>query len=344
MTAAKVVLVANLLVVLAAVLAVLLLLIPAVAVGAYAGLAVTGDGRMVILLVLLLAASLLFGAAVIWLTVQCLRAFDARLAVAIAVLSMPVYVAATSRLWATSTERALARRFVNRDAEASADARAKLEATGRRTNHDAVPVLLEHLRTARDPGRIRATIELLGTIALYDKSVVAALAPLARRPDAPGADTSLRATAFAALRNVNLYVVDVAGVRYEGLTDDGLATFHLPKPNPLYGESVSVAVDGLVLPRPGSSDPCEIAMAQKARNLMADSLARGGRVYLRDVRIGDDGEYIAAVSRDSENPHDQYLHNLLMKDFPGIELQSGATHTAAETIDWCMWTATPTAR
>ena len=343
MTARKVLLVANLVLVLAQ----LLLWIAAFAFAGLLGTLFTRDFFSWWLLVI--PASGLLGAAIILLTVWCLRAFDPRLAVAIAVLSVPVYVALVLGSESLSPERRLATTFVNGDAASSADARAKLEAKGHHTNNPAVPVLLEGLRTAKDPARLRATIELLGAVTYEPRSdspTIAALAPYARRPDGPGPDTALRATALAAMNKVSPAAANVISVRYEGLTDDGLATFHLPKPHPVFGESVSVVVDGLVLPRPGSSNPCEIAAAQRAGKLIADALPpraagqkRGGHTDLREVRIRDDGEFIASVSHDGLP-----LSLTLMKDLPWFSQESAATHPTPATIDWCKWTATPITR
>ena len=57
----------------------------------------TGDNRGIALLI---AACGLLAAAITWLTVRCLRAFEVRLAIAIAVLSIPVYVVFATPTWA----------------------------------------------------------------------------------------------------------------------------------------------------------------------------------------------------------------------------------------------------
>ena len=144
MTIRNVLLVANLVLVLAALVvavgllfAVMFLLVPW-----------TGDNRGIALLI---PACGLLAAAITWLTVRCLRAFEVRLAIAIAVLSIPVYVVFAIPSWESSGERALATTFLNGDAAASAAARSKLEAKGRHTNNPAVPVLIEGLHTPRMP-------------------------------------------------------------------------------------------------------------------------------------------------------------------------------------------------
>jgi hypothetical protein len=340
MRAVKVLLVANLVLVLTALAAAVgLLFVAAVMIIPF-----VGDDRG---LVLLMLACGLLAAAITWLTLLCLRAFDARLAVAIAVLSIPVYGVTALPRWESHAERATARRFLDGDHAASSEARAKLEAGGRRTNRAAVPVLVEGLRTVKDPERLRATIDLLGAIAYdsrRDSALVAdALAAFARRG---GGDTALRASALRAMRDVHPGAGDVHHARYEGLTDYGLALFHLDEPSSLHGERVSVAVDGLVLPRPGSSDRCEREVADKARKLLADFFAQGnGRASLRDTRIRDDGEYIAAVVREGGPKYDHgslYLL-LMMKELPWFEPGHDTRYRDPAMIDWCLWTA-PAAR
>lgn len=323
-TAIKVVLILNLMTVLAAV--------GIAAIAGIAGVLVVGGKREVAILV----GAVLLGVAVTWLTVQCARAFDPRLAVAIFVLSIPSYLLYALTAQGQYGERRLATTFVTGDAASASSARAGLEGTGQRSGlRPAVPILLDALTTERDPAKRLATVELLGAISLYDAQVVSALVPLAKRDVAAGAPTELRIAAFVALRKVNQYAVDVTNVHYAGLTADGLATFRLPKGNPLYGDSVPVAIDGLVLPRARSSDACEVAMARKADSLIADTLARAQRVDLVDMRIASDGEYVAAVGRDG-----YYLHTLLAKELPAVELKSGATRSAATTTDWCKWSGT----
>ncbi len=144
----------------------------------------------------------------------------------------------------------------------------------------------------------------------------------------------MRMAAIAALREVNPYILDVINVRYVGLTADGLATFRLPASNPLYGDAVSVAIAGIVLPRAKSSDACEVAMARTADSLIADTLARAQRIDLQEIRLLHDGEYVAGVSRDG-----WLLHNLLQKRLPMIAVESDAMRNASATTDWCNWSA-----
>jgi hypothetical protein len=139
----------------------------------YFGWAATGSGASLAALGLALAACAATGV----LTIAALGGVTPRVAMGLAVLSLPVYayyaIEAVYTGRAARDERRLATTFLTGDSAAAAAAGAALaqlpHQSGRRP---ATDVLLAGLAATRDVARQHAIVELLGALSVRDPSVV----------------------------------------------------------------------------------------------------------------------------------------------------------------------------
>jgi hypothetical protein len=323
-TVARVVLIVN--------LAFVLLTFAAFALAGVIGYMVTG-GRVG----LVALTAIVGGAAVTWMTFRYFQGGDARLVLGIALLSVPAYAFAALDWRDQSGERALARTFLAGDTSAAAAAAETLAATGQRSGgRPAVRILVAALDSVREPDERRRIVELLGAVSVYDSSVVDALIPLIRAAEPAGPPSALRAAAFAALYKVNRYAIEVAGVRYVGLTRDGRATFAFQPTHRLFGDSVAVRVRGVVLPRADSPDRCEVEAAALAGHLIATALASAARTMLTEFRLEGDGGYAAHVLPDGTTL-DALLDRKLPRSRISVDGRVELPAAPGEQTDWCHW-------
>jgi hypothetical protein len=279
-------------------------------------------------------ASPVAGIALVLLTILCMRSYDRRVMLAIVAVSSPAYILAAflniSVVWKGHRERQLAHQFITGESASAAAARAALNALPHVSGaRPATPELVKALSTTRDAGKRRALIDLLGAITARDSSVASAFIAVLLGD----ADPTVRAAAFNALAKSDPYLVDVNRVRYARLAANGLVTFTLPVKHRLYGDSVSVSVLGLVLPRANSGNECEATASTTAEVLISGALAGAKSVDIAEVHMADDGELVAGVRADGF-----FLHTTLGRKLPVAYAGNfRPTRGDAANVDWCAW-------
>jgi hypothetical protein len=97
--------------------------------------------------------------------------------------------------------------------------------------------------------------------------------------------------------------------------------------HPVYGDTVTMAIQGLVLPRAASADSCERAAAERAGQLIRGALTPGDLGDFVDVRIRPDGGFAAAI----RGKDGLFLQVSLGRELPVVALSDDREHR----VDWC---------